>query len=169
MLDFCVFRKRYRYLLWAKPFSEHDLSLSMLGEASNHALQAEVELAHKIMQRLSGVKRGVIYAWANWREKREIAHNLRRQVELLKEKMKRDCVEEAENPIEDVSLGLNFGRKGLKRVLEITSAKRVDCIYVSSLDRLGRQVFETRHFIYRLNLEGIIVRWIEKEECNSDD
>ena len=169
MLVLYVFRKRYRYPQSANPSSEHDLSFNTLSEASNHAFQAQVNLANKIIPNRSGIKRGVIYARANGREKQKIVHNLRRQVELVRRKMRRDHVKEVEDPITDVSSGLDFERKGLKRLLEIACAKRIDCVYVSSLDRLGRHVFETRHFIYRFSLEGVVVRWIEEEECNSDD
>jgi hypothetical protein len=163
MLELYVFRKRYRYPSSANPFSEHDLSFNMLSEASNHVFPAQVIWADMIMLSCSGIKRGVIYARVNGSQKRKIAHNLRGQVELFRGQMKRDSVEEAERPIKDVASGLDFKRKGLKKLLELACAKRVDCVYICSLDRLGRHVFETFHFMYRLRLEGVVVRCIERE------
>ena len=161
MLKLCIFRKGYKYLSSANPFSEHDLSFNMLSEASNHAFMAHVQPADMIMQCRSVIERGVIYARVNGGEKQKIAHDLRRQVELLREKMKRDRVEEVEEPIEDVASGLDFKRKGLQRLLELAHTKRVDCVYVYSFDRLGRHVAGTPHLIFRLRSEGVVVRCIE--------
>jgi len=77
MLELYGFRQRYRHPLLADPFSGHDLSFSVLSEASNHAF------AETFIPSLSGIRRGVIYARVNGSQKRKIAHDLQRQVELL--------------------------------------------------------------------------------------
>jgi DNA invertase Pin-like site-specific DNA recombinase len=111
----------------------------------------------------SGRRRGVIYTRVSTVEQRKSGYSLPSQLKLLREKMKKDGVEEVQEPIEDAESGQDFERKGLKKLLDLAHTKRIDYVYVLDLDRLGRHVAETPYLMYRLKEEGVIVRDINEE------
>lgn len=162
MLLLNLFRRPYKYPRSANPFSEHDLGFNTPSEASNHAFLAQVTGADIFMPSCPSMKRGIIYARVNGSEKRKITRDLRKQVEVLRGQMKRDGVEEVEEPIKDVASGRNFKRVGLKRLLKLACARRIDCVYVSGLDRFGRRFIEPIRFLYLLRLQGVVIKCVEE-------
>jgi putative resolvase len=72
--------------------------------------------------------------------------NLDRQVELMRTKYP-DC-----RVVTDVGSGLNFRRKGLRSILELCLARRVQVLRVSHRDRLCRFAFDLLEWI--LNKHG---------------
>jgi DNA invertase Pin-like site-specific DNA recombinase len=110
------------------------------------------------MSNATSKKRGIIYIRVSGDDQKETGYSLPSQVRALREKMKKDGVEEVHQPIEDVESGRNNERKGIKLVIELAERKCYDFLYVYDLDRLGRHYAETPYLMFRLREHGVIVR-----------
>jgi DNA invertase Pin-like site-specific DNA recombinase len=69
-----------------------------------------------------------------------------------------DGLEEAHAPVTDIASGNDFSRVGLSGVLKLALSGSIDWIYVSELDRLGRDLIETPRLLHCLKDSGVIVR-----------
>ena len=109
-------------------------------------------------------KRGLIYARVSSEEQKKSGHSIPSQIRLLEEKMKADGVVLAHEPIVDTESGTTPEREGLKQLWKFAKSGGVDFVYTYDLDRLGRDVAETPHLMYKLKREtGVIVRAIDRE------
>jgi predicted site-specific integrase-resolvase len=64
-------------------------------------------------------EKGVIYARSNKIGQKSSGHGLSAQVKLCRKAMKEAGVNEAHPPILDVASGLDYGRRGLRRLLRL--------------------------------------------------
>ena len=113
--------------------------------------------------------RGVIYKRVSTEDQK---HNssLFSQEKDLKAKMKNDHVKQVHKPIQDVESGRSFeNRAGLKELIELVKHRSIDYVYVVDLDRLGRNVVETPHLMYKFWEAGVTVRDLQDEEYTFND
>jgi DNA invertase Pin-like site-specific DNA recombinase len=101
---------------------------------------------------------GIVYARANrWGQKRPLG-SLPIQIESCRKAMERDGVIEVLPPILDVASGMDFRRRGLRRLLRLAEEGRIGYVYVQRRDRLGRDVVKTLNLIVQLKELDVIVR-----------
>jgi predicted site-specific integrase-resolvase len=98
-------------------------------------------------------KRGVVYARAyGWNDE-----NIEQQIKVCREKMKADGVEEVHSPITDCGSGIYFQRAGLAEVLKLAKNESFDRLYVSHMDRIGRNSGQILDFLSKLRSHDITI------------
>lgn len=111
------------------------------------------------MENESTKKRGIVYARVNRCEE----DNLGAQILACQAKMKTDMVEEVHAPITDIGSGMNFERSGLEELQELAKSRSIDYLYISDLDRLGRNILKTLQILKCLKESNVTVEAIEGE------
>ena len=103
-------------------------------------------------------KRGVIYAKVNKNTStHDTFHTIQHQISQCREKMKSDNVEEVHPPITDVTSGKNSQRTGLEEVLKLAESKSIDYLYISEIDRIGRDSQQLLDFILKLRSHDVTI------------
>jgi DNA invertase Pin-like site-specific DNA recombinase len=103
-------------------------------------------------------KRGVVYARA-----KENVYGLVSQILMCQEAMKNDMVEEVHPPIKDVASGKSLQRAGLEELQKLTKNRSIDYLYVTTIDRLGRDTVKTLQLLQSLKESGVIVKTTDGE------
>lgn len=62
--------------------------------------------------------------------------------------------------------GLDFNRKGLKEVMEVVKAGRVDIVMAKSVCRIGRDVYKTMECVEWMNHYGVKLITADNGEVN---
>ncbi|ABT14482.1 resolvase [Paramecium bursaria Chlorella virus NY2B] len=86
--------------------------------------------------------------------------DLQRQIDFLKEKHPDFEV------VSDIASGINWQRKGLRKLLDLSSAGGVERIVVAERDRLCRFAFELVEYVFSIN--GTIVEVVGSEESSPE-
>ena len=105
--------------------------------------------------------KGVIYKRVSTEDQRDNT-SLLRQEEVLRAKMGDLEIEEVPPPIEDVVSGRNLNREGIKKLIQLANSGEIKYVFVTDLDRLGRNTAETPYLMYRLKEVGVTV--VDKDE-----
>lgn len=105
-------------------------------------------------------KKKVIYCRVSSKKQKD---DLDRQVDFLREKYPLHTV------ITDIASGINWKRKGLTTILELTMSRSISEIVVSHRDRLCRFGFELLETIFKINDVKLIVLNNENGESSRSD
>lgn len=109
-------------------------------------------------------KRGVVYARVN----KCAQDNLGPQILACQAKMKNEMVKEVHAPIIDIGSGTNFEKSGLEELQELARSGSIDYLYISALDRLGRDSLKTLQILKCLEESDVTVKTIDGEFAFSD-
>jgi DNA invertase Pin-like site-specific DNA recombinase len=82
--------------------------------------------------------------------------------------MKNDQVEEVHPPIGDIASGKNHKRCGLQKLQQLAENRKIDFLYVSTIDRLGRETVKTLQLLKSLAEADVTVKTVDGEFSFSD-
>lgn len=103
----------------------------------------------------TGNKQKFIYARVSSQKQKA---DLQRQIESLQEKYPEHKV------VYDIASGINFQRKGLQKLLQLSSQGMVEQIVCAHRDRLCRFAFELLEYIFRLHETQLVVHCKEENK-----
>lgn len=86
--------------------------------------------------------------------------DLQRQIEFLEEKFPEGIV------VSDVASGINWKRKGLRKLLDLSRAGNIDRIVVAERDRLCRFAFELLEHVFEIN--GTVVEVVGSSDSTPE-
>jgi excisionase family DNA binding protein len=117
---------------------------------------SEVE---KILRGVQRIRRLAIYARVSSNTQKD---DLERQVEALKLWTAKNFLQAEYVVVTDIASGLNEGRRGLKKLIEMARRREVDAVVVAHKDRLTRFGFEYLKTLF--NVLGVELFVAFKEE-----
>lgn len=100
----------------------------------------------------NGSERAQVYARVSTQGQDENGKSLDRQIEVLQDSIAEDDdVVETYEPVTDGGkTGTDFQRPGIKKVFDRAEQGKIDRLYVTKLNRIGRCAPETLYFVYQL-------------------
>jgi DNA invertase Pin-like site-specific DNA recombinase/uncharacterized protein YlaI len=103
----------------------------------------------------NNAKGAAIYGRVSSTEQAKYGYSLYDQVERLRDEARRRGYTDVYEVIDAGVSGTNFEREGLSKLLRLASERKIDTVFVTSLDRIGRNLIESLDYTQRLRELGV--------------
>lgn len=100
-------------------------------------------------------KGAATYARVSSGEQVKHGYSLYAQSERLREEARRRGYTNIYEVVDAGESGTNFEREGLSKILRLASEGKIDAVFVTSLDRIGRDLIESLNYVRRLDELGV--------------